>query len=106
MRGPEHAWGDPGGVPSEPESLLERSWALPGGVGAPLGAQGAPGGDSESILVDLRSDFLVGLGGDLWRALSCTRWRTLPILGSTSRSMARWRTWDGDEGARQAEWCD
>ena len=31
-------------------------------------------------------DFLVFLGGDLWCALSCTRWRTLPIFGSTSRS--------------------
>ena len=82
--------GAPGALPGAP---WERFWRSLGALGRsrgafghPWGPQGAPGGDSGSIFVDFRDDFLVGLGGDLWCALSCTRWRTLPILGSTSRS--------------------
>ena len=54
--GSERARGDPGGVPSEPESLLERSWALPGGDrGAPSDKsrpRRAPEGPEEAIRVD------------------------------------------------------
>ena len=103
---PGRSRGAPGGALGALLALLGRSWALPGSVWAPLGTPGRSRRRFWVDFVDFRDDFLVGLGGDLWCALSCTRWRTLPILGSTLRSISRWRTWDSDEGARRAEWCD